>query len=96
MTPLLDNRGNMSPIGAADLAASIRAFWLAKGYEGIETRVEMAYDRGKHSYWVVRSNMRNGIPPRWKIDMQKAQFRIRDEQLRAIGLGEAAAEPPRY
>lgn len=69
MTPLLDIRGNMSPKGAAELAATIHNFWLAQGYEGIETRVELEQisSISRHGVWVVRSNMRNGVPPRWKM-----------------------------
>ncbi len=66
MIPLLDNRGNMTPKGAADLAHTIREFWLAKGHEGIETWVETQQTSPKQLVHVVRSNMRNGMPPRWK------------------------------
>ena len=70
-TPLLDTRGNMSPKGASELAATIRNFWLAQGYEGIETRIELEQisSISRHGVWVVRSNMRNGVPPRWKRDV---------------------------
>jgi hypothetical protein len=72
-TPLLDTRGNMSPKGAAELAATIRNFWLAQGFEGIETRVELEQisSISRHGVWVVRSNMCNGRPPRQKSERSK-------------------------
>lgn len=66
MTLLFDNRESMSPKGAAELAHTIADYWIALGYEGIETWVEIQQTSPKQLVHVVRSNMRNGVPPRCK------------------------------
>ena len=93
-TPLLDTRGNMSPKGAAELAGTIRNYWIAQGFEGIETRVELEQisSISRHGVWVVRSNMCNGVPPRnaREADIFKHRARLID-RLRDVADGLANA-----
>lgn len=57
----------LTEAGAHDLAARIMAYWMDRGYFGVEVRVERqavqqsGFDHG-HAIWVVRSDMVGGMP----------------------------------
>jgi hypothetical protein len=59
--------------GAEGLVKALTAYWTAKGYTTHKFWVEGAKEPSKslhmrHSMWVVRCNLINGLPPKMKKD----------------------------
>jgi hypothetical protein len=42
---------------------TIRQYWAGRGYPGVEVHCEPRSRDGR-GYWIIRSNMVNGFPPR--------------------------------
>ena len=55
---------------AVDLAKRLKAYWTGKGATTAEFRIERASAPGAKGFvgFVVRSNLVNGMPPRWTGD----------------------------
>lgn len=57
-------RDTLSRAGATKLAARVRLYWLERGRTPMMRLRRRDYDGLAHPIYEVRSNMRNGLPPK--------------------------------
>lgn len=50
--------------GASDLGRTIQRYWESRGYLKVQVTVEPISDYDNTSYFILKSNIVNGVPPR--------------------------------